>query len=223
MPKNNLYGFTLIEVMLGMTLLSIIVVLLFSTLRISAQSWEAGENKIAQVSESALVYHFFQRHLATARPLWKDSSGDKKFSAFEVPASDFAFQGTSNTLQFVSAFPASAGRPGLQLFNIEWAEQDGKNVIKVTITPFFTAADGQLWEPEEEILLDDVQNFQLAYFGFDENSGAGFWQDTWLDRRKMPNLVKISIARTQEMFWPEMIIALKIANFSAQPVPQTQP
>ncbi|MFI3120724.1 MAG: type II secretion system protein, partial [Methylococcaceae bacterium] len=35
-------GFTLIEVLIAMTLLSIMVVLLFASLRICAQSWEQG-------------------------------------------------------------------------------------------------------------------------------------------------------------------------------------
>ena len=203
---KSLRGFTLIEVMLAMTLLSIMMVLLFSALRISAQSWEAGEGKIAQVNETALVYNFFQRHLATARPLWNDvSEGGQTFS----------FQGTSRSLQFVSAFPASAARPGLQLFTIERVrQQDGVKAIKVTITPFFPAADGETWEPEEEILLDNVQDFRLAYFGLDENSGTGFWQDAWRDRKTLPSLVKIKIVRNNELFWPEMVIAVRMAEVS---------
>ncbi|HEY8220174.1 MAG TPA: prepilin-type N-terminal cleavage/methylation domain-containing protein, partial [Methylobacter sp.] len=59
-------GFTLIEVLIAMTLLSLMVVLLFSSLRICAQSWEQGENKIAEVNEVAVVYNFFQKHLASA-------------------------------------------------------------------------------------------------------------------------------------------------------------
>ncbi len=57
---RTLRGFTLIEVLIAMTLLSIMVVLLFSSLRICAQSWEQGENKITEVNEVAVVYNFFQ-------------------------------------------------------------------------------------------------------------------------------------------------------------------
>ena len=38
---KRLNGFTLIEVLIAMTLLSIMVVLLFASLRICAESWEA--------------------------------------------------------------------------------------------------------------------------------------------------------------------------------------
>ena len=62
-------GFTLIEVLIAMTLLGVMVVLLFSSLRIAAESWEAGETKTAQVNQKAVVYQFFKRHLSSIRPL----------------------------------------------------------------------------------------------------------------------------------------------------------
>ena len=62
-------GFTLIEVLIGMSLLSIMMLLLFSSLRISVRNWDAGENRIVQVSETAAVQNFFQRYLTTVRPL----------------------------------------------------------------------------------------------------------------------------------------------------------
>ena len=217
-------GFTLIEVMLAMTLLSIMMVLLFSAMRISAQSWEAGEGKIAQVNETAVVYHFFQRHLSMAHPLWDDEKEGKQAFSFGMEPRTYSFQGTSTSLQFVSAFPASAARPGLQLFRVEQVSQPGKeDAIKVTITPFFPAIDGEAWQPEEEILLENVRSFQLAYFGKDKKSGANFWQDQWLNQSTLPSLVQINIQRNNEIFWPEMVVALKMAELPKEQVQQEDP
>ena len=52
-------GFTLLEMLIGMSLLSVMMVLLFGSLRVCVQNWEAGENKIAQVSQAAIIQHFF--------------------------------------------------------------------------------------------------------------------------------------------------------------------
>jgi len=95
-------GFTLIEVLIALTLLSIMVVLLFGSLKICAESWEKGESKIAEVNEVAVVYNFFQRHLSAAKPLRNDFKEESTFS----------FQGNIQSLQFVGEFPASAGRAG---------------------------------------------------------------------------------------------------------------
>ncbi len=220
-------GFTLIEVLIAMTLLSIMVVLLFSSLRICAQSWEQGENKIAEVNEVAVVYNFFQRHLSSAIPLSNDFiAGDDvdaasrpetgatfaSAAATENKDKTFSFQGKKNSLQFVSVFPASVGRAGMQLFSIEPQQQDKEQVIKVTLTPFFPVTEGEEWHQEEVVLLKHVSDFALAYFGATDDTSKSSWQDEWLEKDVHPKLVKISIATTDGVFWPEMIIELKVAG-----------
>ncbi|TAK62580.1 prepilin-type N-terminal cleavage/methylation domain-containing protein [Methylobacter sp.] len=211
-------GFTLIEVLIAMTLLGIMVVLLFSSMRICAQSWEQGENKITDVNEVAVVYNFFQRHLALAIPVWNDFLTQDEAKAADQPEIGgevekgnklFSFQGKKQSLQFVSVFPASAGRSGMQLFSIQPQQQDGEQVINVTLTPFFPAAEGEEWRPEEVVLLRHVSDFTLAYFGAVEGESESSWQDEWLKKDVQPQLVKISISTTNGVFWPEMIIALK--------------
>jgi general secretion pathway protein J len=197
-------GFTLIEVLIAMTLLSIMVVLLFTSLKICADSWEKGESKITDVNDVAVVYNFFQRHLSEAKPLWNDLSSDEEKT--------FSFQGKAQSLQFVSAFPASASRSGLQLFSIDSQEEDNVPVVKVTLTPFFPVAEGEEWHKEEVTLIKHVSEFTLAYFGSDDGVSEGSWEDEWLDKEVLPQLVKINIELENGIFWPEMIIDLKITG-----------
>ncbi|TAN70870.1 MAG: prepilin-type N-terminal cleavage/methylation domain-containing protein [Methylobacter sp.] len=213
-------GFTLIEVLIAMTLLSIMVVLLFSSLTICAKSWEQGEDKIAEVNEVAVVYNFFQRHLSSATPLWNDFTDKDGVSAAsrseigmatEPDNRAFSFQGKKQFLQFVSTFPASAARSGMQLFTIQLQQQDNEQVIKVTLTPFFPVTEGEAWRTEEAVLLKHVSDFTLAYFGPDD-TGESSWQDEWLEKEVQPQLVKINIGTTNGVFWPEMIIDLKVAG-----------
>ena len=201
----HLHGFTLIEVLIAMTLLSIMVVLLFSSLKICADSWEKGESKITDVNEVAVVYNFFQRHLSEAKPLWNDLSSEEEERTF-------SFQGKAQSLQFISAFPASAGRSGLQLFSLDLQEEDNDQVIKVTITPFFPVAEGSEWQKEDVTLIKHVNDFSLAYFGSDDGLSEGSWEEEWLDKEVLPRLVKINIELENGIFWPEMIIDLKITG-----------
>jgi general secretion pathway protein J len=220
-------GFTLIEVLIAMTLLSLMVALLFGSLRICAQSWEQGENKIAEVNEVAVVYNFFQKHLSSATPLWNDFiAGDDVDAANQTETGavadngadtenlnkTFSFQGRKNALQFVSVFPASVGRAGMQLFSIEQQQEDNEQVLKVTLTPFFPLAEGEEWNQEEVVLLRHVSDFELSYFGAVENTDKYDWQDQWLKKDVHPQLVKININTTDGVFWPEMVIALKVAG-----------
>lgn len=205
-PKAD-SGFTLIEVLIAMTLLGVMVVLLFSSMKICADSWQKGEDKITEVNDVAVVYQFFQHHLSTAKPLWDDFSDENKIKIF-------AFQGKSQELQFVSAFPASAKKSGLQLFSLKLINDGTEQIIQVSITPFFPSAEGQEWRHEEVTLLRHVRNFSLSYFGSDDAQAEGFWQEDWLAKESQPQLVKIKIEGDGGSFWPEMVVELKSVGTS---------
>ena len=178
-------------------------VLLFASLKICADSWEKGENKMAGVNDAAVVYNFFYRHLSPAKPLWNDFSTEEKA---------FSFQGGTHALQFVSEFPASADRSGLQLFSVALQAENNEQFIKVTLTPFFPPAEGGAWRQEEVSLINHVSDFTLAYFGSADGVSAGSWQDEWLAKETLPRLVKITIQLDHDSYRPEMIIALKAAG-----------
>ncbi len=196
-------GFTLIEVLIVMTLLSIMVVLLFATIKISADSWEKGENKIADVNEIATVYSFFQRHLSIAKPVWNDFNKNEERI--------FGFQGTETSLQFVSEFPASAARPGLQAFDIRLNSRQTDTLV-ITTSAFFPSIDGASF-PEEKInLISHVKTFSISYLGQDTSSDELLWQQEWINREQQPELVKIHIGLENGTFWPDMIVPIKIAT-----------
>lgn len=205
--RQSVQGFTLIEILIAMTLLSIMMVILFGSLRICAQSWDKGEKKITEVSEVSAVINFFQRHLAVARPLWNDFSNE-----LNEGGRLFSFQGKNQFLQFVSSFPASAGRAGLQLITVDLRQANREQVLHVTLSPFYPTAEGEEWNEEDEILIRHVSNFSLAYFGSEDGLSESQWQNEWVERGRLPSLVKIKIALDNGIFWPEMVIDLKLVG-----------
>jgi general secretion pathway protein J len=200
--KKQAAGFTLIEVLIAMTLLSLMVVLLFSSLSIGAKSWQQGETKIADVNEVAVVQQFFNHHLAHAVPQWNDFDPEKERV--------FSFQGKQDSLQFVSAFPASAERSGLQLFDLKFQEKNKQRFIEVTLTPFFPLSEGEEFFEDTVELVTNVARFELSYFGLNDETGEYGWQNQWLEKEQQPRLVKILLELEDGRFIPEIIVALKI-------------
>ena len=203
-------GFTLLEMLIGMSLLSVMMVLLFGSLRVCVQNWEAGENKIAQVSQAAIIQHFFINHLQNLLPLQDNFSEPKQFS----------FQGDTSSLQFVSSMPASAGRLGLQLFTI--AQDSAKaGTISVSMQPFFPVTDGSDWKTEQVVILKDVKSLTFAYFAADPLvlNDPPTWQSTWLEKTQTPLLVKVMIEFLNGTHWPELVVALKVDSSSVNTNP----
>jgi len=211
-PKSQ--GFTLIEVLISMTLLSMMMVLLFGSLKICADSWEKGEQKITDVNKLAVVFNFFHQHLSLAQPLWNDFTNEEK---------TYSFQGKAHSLQFVSAMPASAGRTGLQLFSVNLQSNDNDKFINVTLTPFIPLVDGASWLKEDEILINNVSDFTLSYFGAENGVGLDSWQDEWLLKNNLPKLVKINITTDNGISYPEIIIELKVMGATSNNSTTTAP
>ena len=205
MSRAQQQGFTLIEVLIAMTLLSVMVVLLFSSLRLAAESWNAGEKKMADVNQKAVVYQFFKRHLTTIRPL-PMLNLEQNFT----PENLQAFQGFPQSLRFVAALPASSARKGLQLFTIALDPAD-RSVLTVTLAPYqLTEVDQEPAKPE--ILLQGIVALNFAYFGKTEDVADLQWRKEWTAADRLPSLIKVSIQLVDGSYWPEMIFALKIRN-----------
>lgn len=198
-------GFTLIEVLIAMTLLGVMVVLLFSSLRIAAESWNAGEDKMAAVNQKAVVYQFFKRHLTAIRPLPLLNT-DPAYSLEAVQA----FQGFSQSLRFVAGLPASSARKGLQVFNIA-LNPENSEILLVALTPYrLTEADQESVKPE--VLLENIAGLKFAYFGRIEEFAEPQWHEEWAVTEHLPSLIKVSIALKDGSYWPDMIFPLKITR-----------
>ena len=201
---NRARAFTLIEVLIAMSLLSLMMLLLFGSLHIGAKSWQQGEENMAMTNEIAVVQQFFTIHLANALPEWNDFDPEKERV--------FAFQGKKNALQFVGAFPASAERNGLQLFHIALKEEHQKKAVTVSVSPFFPLAENETPLEDEVELIANVKQFELAYYGLNDETGENQWQNEWLNKDQHPRLVKISLEREEGRWMPDIIVALRVES-----------
>ncbi len=209
-------AFTLIEVLIGMSILSIMMLLLFAALRTCVQSWNLGEKKIAEVSQAGIIQNFFQSKLHSTLPL---KANFLKEDNDEEDRQRFSFEGNESQLQFVSAMPASAGRLGLQLFtmSLQQAEKGDGSDLLVDIKPFFPKSEDEEWQNEEVVILKNISDLRFAYFGLDEEAEAAqdeeeslSWQDEWLERQALPKLVSIDIELSNGKIWPQIVVALKV-------------
>jgi len=202
MMKSKRSGFTLIEVLIGMSLLGLMMLLLFASLRICVQNWNAGEKKIVQVSQRAIVQNFFQSKLQATLPLNADFFEEQQFS----------FQGNAQQLQFVASMPASVGKLGIQLFtlSLQPGENNQGSELKVNIRPFFPKSESEEWDDESVVILKQIQELRFSYYGSDEVGDEAAWQDEWIDKLALPKMVSVDIELTNGEVWPQVVTALTI-------------
>ena len=107
-------GFTLIELVVAVTLLGVMMLLLYSGLTFAMRSWDAAEVAGGRATDQRIGVNFLRRELGETFPMrWK-----------EPTALMFAFEGKARTLRFVSSRPAGLQAGGLSLVGLA-AEEDG--------------------------------------------------------------------------------------------------
>ncbi len=210
-------GFTLMELLLAMALLSVLMVLLLASLNISARSWDGGETKLQRITETAALARFFYRQVAQAQPLWQRNN-DAANSGVQVGGvalrrdpEGFSFQGANSRLRFAGWLPESAARPGAQWFLLELIQENGVNALQVSVKPFDPPPEGRDWPWDSVILLSGVQGFQLRFFGGESNGVFG-WQNAWLDKTELPQLLGVTWSTDSGDYHPELVVALRNAQ-----------
>ncbi|CAG1023405.1 hypothetical protein DOJK_02300 [Patescibacteria group bacterium] len=203
---NQNQGFTLLEVIISLTLLSLIMGLLFASISIGANSWQKGETKLAEINQIATAYHSLQTYLTTALPLTNERL--KQTGEINPP---LAFQGNQHTIQFVSNT-----RMGLQLFKLK--KQQDK--IKINVRPFFFTPKNS--NTDNIVLLQGVSDLNIQYFGTTDALKPASWHKEWLKQTKQPIALKISIQLTNGKQLPDWLLTLKIPeqDLALQPIAQ---
>lgn len=226
-------GFTLLEVLIATSILSIMMLLLFGSLRVCSRSWVSGEEHIKASSQMTIVQNFFRTYIESAlivddnyniipldNPDEFEGNNVEQNQVNPILVDDpgyanrdqISFQGNERELQFVSVMPASAGRGGLQLFTVSLLEGETQQLM-VTITPFYSQLDDTQDITEEISILDKVRNFAINYWGTKEYSYEPEWSLEW-NERHLPKMVRIEIELENEPAWPTMIVSPRLASLT---------
>ena len=92
-------GFTLLELLIALTLLGLILVLLFGGLRLGVRSWDASQKQVDSLNSVRSLENFLRREMSVAYPYrWKAG-----------PTRRVAFLGERDKLSFVAQLPSRVG------------------------------------------------------------------------------------------------------------------
>jgi hypothetical protein len=68
--------------------------------------------------------------------------------------------------------------------------------------------------PDPVTLLEGVSQVRFAYFGSANTGAAPAWQDNWINRSRLPDLIRIEIARDDPKLptWPALIVGTRVTS-----------
>lgn len=198
-PIRRAQGFTLLELLIGMTLVGFILTLLFAGLSLGMRSWEAGERHMVSSSRQAVIVDFIRRTLEQTYPLrWRVDEEDQ-----------LAFAGETESLRFVGPVARHDGASGNFLIALELADGEvGRDLVMRWQYPDSRAPGfGPLEEAKPKVLAKAVQGMTFSYFGAESDTEEPAWHDQWLHQKTPPDLIRLQLVMANGETWPYIVAA----------------
>lgn len=219
-------GFTLIEVIIAMTLLGLIMGMVAGALQLGSKSWDSGERLANHLEDMRLVHRFLSRQLGQSvlalKP--KKAIGDQASMNEENRPAVLAFEGTADHLYFVGLKPAHAGLDGLYHYLLHRASHgDGQLVTQYALfNP--DSAVAEMPEANEDntvVLVEGVEALEWSYFGTQttaadamgdnntpDKADKAAWYTEWDSTQKnLPERVRLRLT-VKGQIWPDIVVAL---------------
>ena len=198
-PIRRSQGFTLLELLIGMTLVGFILSLLFAGLNLGTRSWEAGEQRMATSSRQAVVVDFIRRAIEQTYPLrWRVGEEDR-----------LAFAGEAESLRFVGTVAMHDGASGNHLIALDLVDGEiGRDLVMRWQLPDPGAPGFEpIEQAEPKVLIKAVKEMALAYFGAQSETEDPAWHDQWLDQKTPPELIRLQLTMENGETWPDIVAA----------------
>ena len=174
--KGPSAGFTLLELMISISILGIMILILMGVLRLGFRSVEAGGKKIDSLERVRASLTVIESQIESAIPLTQEVKGETK------PY----FTGDRTSLEFSTNYSIWEGEIGYSVVSYRVIEGDnGKWSL--------LASESRVGEQNKrEIkLLDQFDDFYFEYYFKDPTQEKGAWVDQWTESNTIPDKIRL--------------------------------
>lgn len=200
--KTSSGGFTLMEVLVVMSLLSLVMLAMGSALRTTAQTEERVDQRLQRTDEMRVADGFLRGILGRV-------AARKVAMPVEPGASQFIFSGQAHQITWVGVMPARYGAGGrhhlrLQVQDTAAAQQ----ALVLQYTPWLDDALPPDWsQADSHVLVRGVTAFAMQFE--DALPEPPVWTPQWALADRLPQRVLLSV-QTDAGDWPAIVVALRL-------------
>ncbi|PKN33281.1 MAG: hypothetical protein CVU61_14295 [Deltaproteobacteria bacterium HGW-Deltaproteobacteria-19] len=171
-------GFTLLELLVSLSMLVVILVIMLGALRLAGRSVTAGERKMEEQERFRAVLSIMDAQIQSLLPLKEDTEKGKRFS----------FRGDGASLRFATSRSIRGGREGYVVVEYRIEEgSDGKAHLRVR-----ESVPGI--EGDVDTRLIEADRMWFEYFHRDAADEKGQWLDAMKDGTALPRQIRFLVA-----------------------------
>lgn len=209
-------GFTLVELLLAITLMSILLALAYGGLRASTRATEKGQVVLEESSRMRMAHQFVRKQLNQMLPLAYEQDDEKKERKL--------FEGDRYSIRFVGPMPGylSFGGPQVQELSIVPGEHGQALVLSHALLQGFEEA--KLDERAPILLIDHIEDAWFSFLGVDEYGELAGWSPDWAEPETLPKAVSLEIVFEEDIVleWPMLTASVRIDSAALQDLAGSQ-
>jgi general secretion pathway protein J len=198
-------GFTLVELLLAITLMSILLGLAYGGLRAATHSAATGQALLEKSGNVRVTHQFIRRQLNQMQPLPFDLNQDDGETRV-------IFTGDSRRIQYVAPMPGYLGQGGPQVQVIELV--NGSDGLELLFNhQLLQGYDPAIDFPREPIvLMEEIASAQFEFLAKDENGELLGWVSYWDTPGMLPVAVRLDIdlGEDSRSVWPLLTTGVKV-------------
>jgi general secretion pathway protein J len=202
MRPQRFHGFTLLELVIALTLLALMASVLYGALGYAGRSWEGGEAKAEATAGMRLSHGFLRAQLEAQHPM-------RMRKIVEFP---LLFSGMRDELRFAAPLPARITGGGIWYYRVvvKSENEHSRLVLERMLPDVEAAALPRFDKTETSILAEDVKELRVGYFGYDVGAArttAPTWRERWDDPHRLPLLIRVDVVPNRGPAWPTLLVA----------------
>ena len=175
-----LRGFTLLELLISITMIGIIVLIVTGAVSISRRSIVSGERKIEEMERFRAAISIMDAQVQSSLPLTQQE---------DITTKNY-FEGRRETLKMATNYSIWKGQGGYIVvsYNIG-ADTDGKKTLRASEQTV------GLEDTQEIMLLRGFDDMYFSYYARDPLEEEGKWAEEWTDESLLPEKVMLSLRK----------------------------
>ena len=201
MFKSSENGFTLLELLISITIVAVIIAIIFGAMRAGIRVWEKGEQNIESRQRQRIILNMLKRQLASVC-----------LSNITYTREPFYLKGSEKRIEFVSSvslLSATEGGYVHVVYSISPSEIDTETEIcSLSETNFIDMNSGQVVGGSDKKdfteLISGFKEISFEYLNENENEEKEKfeWTDEWniKDKKKFPKAIKINLKANEDDF-----------------------
>jgi len=204
-------GFTLVELLLAVTLLSMLLALTYGGLQAATRATDRGQQILEESGRLRMAHQFVRKQINQAVPLGFSQQEDAAADLGQAAVME-VFRGSAASIRFVGPMPGYLGFGGPQVQELSIV--DGENGKELILTHALVQGfeDASLDERAPIVLIDHIESASFTFLVRDEEGEIAGWISEWEEPGQLPLAIALDIQFEEQVYakWPLLVAAVKV-------------